>query len=70
MKGKTRDSADKDRGNRSARPPFLRTGLADFPQPALQSVGSTLRLAGTDMGSFQGEKHTLCKAGIGPTLMV
>src|SRR3954465_13734060 len=52
-------------------PPSLRTGLADLPHPALQSVVLPARgLMGLSIGREVGEQPVLSKEGIGPEMMV
>ena len=51
--------------------PSLRTGLADLPHTALQSVVLPPRgLTGSSMGCNQGEQPALRKVGIRPALMI
>src|SRR3989304_5983265 len=51
--------------------PSLRTGLADFPHPALRLMVLPLRgLTDQDMGRCQVEQPLLGKVGIRPAVMV
>src|SRR5882672_1293209 len=61
----------RDRGRESVTSPSLRTGLADFPHPALQLVVLPPRgLAGQGMSFLQAKEPMLGKEGIGPALMI
>src|SRR5438445_8749284 len=53
-----------------SRHPSLRTGLADFPHPALQLVISPLRLARLRAGYGHREQPVFGEVGIGPELVV
>src|SRR5207253_8340910 len=51
--------------------PSLRTGRADFPHPALQSVVLPARgLAGQGMGFLQAIEPKLGKVGVGPARLI
>src|SRR6202012_3559564 len=52
-------------------PPSLRTGRADLPHPALQSVVLPARgLTGLSVGCDEGEQPKLSKEGVGPAVMI
>ena len=55
---------------KAVRPPSLRTGRADLPHPALQSVVCSSGLASQGKGRGHGEQPLLGKVGVGPALMV